>query len=238
MQERPPLSWGRESSRAASSWIPITLTPDDISGCSPSLPPPTVASLRKDSSADLQSRLKTRRVLGVGAADNGDVYRSKISQLLGHNDRLNIRFPWGFWIFHIFTIVFLFVQGLLLLLFPSLAASWGLLPHLVDALDSLHSTLRMLGAALLSFSTLMWHLSQVFEFTKDQARSCMISCFVFHVIATISVLSGVVSHGIFFTQSAIISIMIRFLMAVVSAWFICELNFTQSISCNKNSAAD
>ena len=36
---------------------------------------------RKQSASDLQSRLKTRKLLGVGelAGDNGDVYKSKVS---------------------------------------------------------------------------------------------------------------------------------------------------------------
>lgn len=35
---------------------------------------------RKQSASDLQSRLKTRKLLGVGelAGDNGDVYKSKV----------------------------------------------------------------------------------------------------------------------------------------------------------------
>lgn len=36
---------------------------------------------RKQSASDLQSRLKTRKLLGVGelAGDNGEVYKSKVS---------------------------------------------------------------------------------------------------------------------------------------------------------------
>ncbi|CAG7831129.1 unnamed protein product [Allacma fusca] len=33
---------------------------------------------RKHSSGDLHSRLKTRKILGVGETDNGDIHRSKI----------------------------------------------------------------------------------------------------------------------------------------------------------------
>lgn len=38
---------------------------------------------RKQSASDLQSRLKTRKLLGVGelVGDNGDIYRSKVSFL-------------------------------------------------------------------------------------------------------------------------------------------------------------
>ena len=34
---------------------------------------------RKHSSGDLHSRLKTRKLLGVGETDDGDVHRSKVS---------------------------------------------------------------------------------------------------------------------------------------------------------------
>ena len=37
-----------------------------------------LSCFRKHSSGDLHSRLKTRKVLGVGATDNGDVHRSKV----------------------------------------------------------------------------------------------------------------------------------------------------------------
>ncbi|KAK7486337.1 hypothetical protein BaRGS_00022385, partial [Batillaria attramentaria] len=49
----------------------------------------------KLSSSDLHSRLKTRKVLGVGETDDGDVHRSKLSQILGHSDQLYVRLPWG-----------------------------------------------------------------------------------------------------------------------------------------------
>ena len=50
--------------------------------------PISFSSSRKDSCADLQSRLKIRKVLGVG-----DTARSKISQLLGQSDDLIFRLP-------------------------------------------------------------------------------------------------------------------------------------------------
>ncbi|CAL1548084.1 unnamed protein product, partial [Lymnaea stagnalis] len=50
---------------------------------------------RKHSSGDLHSRLKTRKLLGVGETDDGDIHRSKLSQILGHSDQLYIRLPYG-----------------------------------------------------------------------------------------------------------------------------------------------
>jgi hypothetical protein len=43
---------------------------------------------RKNSCGDLQSRLKARKVLGVG-----DTAGSKISQILGHSDHLIFQLP-------------------------------------------------------------------------------------------------------------------------------------------------
>ncbi|GFY74447.1 hypothetical protein TNIN_90371, partial [Trichonephila inaurata madagascariensis] len=41
----------------------------------------TLLTAKKHSSGDLQSRLKTRKILGVGETDNGDVHRSKARTL-------------------------------------------------------------------------------------------------------------------------------------------------------------
>ena len=38
---------------------------------------------RKHSSGDLHSRLKTRKLLGVGETDDGDVHRSKVRKTAG-----------------------------------------------------------------------------------------------------------------------------------------------------------
>ncbi|CAF1385336.1 unnamed protein product [Didymodactylos carnosus] len=78
---------------------------------------------------DLQSRLKVRKVLGVGeCGDNGSIYSSKISQILGHSDHLMYYMPNGLilWL-TIMTIVFgllcisaAFFPRLLFLLLPGI----------------------------------------------------------------------------------------------------------------------
>lgn len=52
--------------------------------------------VRKHSCGDLVSRLKSRKLLGVGES-SGEIHRSKISQLLGHSEHLFTRYPNGFW---------------------------------------------------------------------------------------------------------------------------------------------
>jgi hypothetical protein len=47
---------------------------------------------RKSSCGDLQSRLKVRKVLGVGDA-SGSLSSSKISQILGQSDHFIVKLP-------------------------------------------------------------------------------------------------------------------------------------------------
>ncbi|KRZ15322.1 Tumor protein p53-inducible protein 11, partial [Trichinella zimbabwensis] len=70
----------------------------------------------KESLRDLQSRLKTRKVLGVGEIRNeGDVYRSKISQVLGYWIPAQSQLPRGLQFCHYFTLFYLFSTGILLI---------------------------------------------------------------------------------------------------------------------------
>ncbi|XP_063802158.1 tumor protein p53-inducible protein 11 [Pseudophryne corroboree] len=56
-------------------------------------PPPL---MKKHSQSDLVSRLKTRKILGVGGEDDdGEVHRSKISQVLGNEIKFAVREPLG-----------------------------------------------------------------------------------------------------------------------------------------------
>ncbi|PIO26037.1 hypothetical protein AB205_0215720 [Aquarana catesbeiana] len=52
--------------------------------------------MKKHSQTDLVSRLKTRKILGVGGEDDdGEVHRSKISQVLGNEIKFAVREPIG-----------------------------------------------------------------------------------------------------------------------------------------------
>ncbi|RXM97504.1 Tumor protein p53-inducible protein 11 [Acipenser ruthenus] len=52
--------------------------------------------MKKHSQSDLVSRLKTRKILGVGGEDDdGEVHRSKISQVLGNEIKFSGREPLG-----------------------------------------------------------------------------------------------------------------------------------------------
>ncbi|KAI0239690.1 Tumor protein p53-inducible protein 11 [Lamellibrachia satsuma] len=101
---------------------------------------------RKHSSGDLHSRLKTRKLLGVGETDDGDVHRSKLSQILGHSEQLYIRLPRGLRIWQLVTAIIFTLLASWALLFPV-----SLYRHLVgeDASSVVVLPLRLYGAAML-----------------------------------------------------------------------------------------
>ncbi|XP_043230275.1 tumor protein p53-inducible protein 11-like isoform X2 [Amphibalanus amphitrite] len=110
----------------------------------------------KHSSGDLHSRLKTRKVLGVGATDNGDVHRSKISQVLGHNEHLYVRFPRGLLGWYLLVTCGLGLQGGLLVVSPAWAAHLHLLAAGQADLPALGLVGRGYGVTLLGLSNLLY----------------------------------------------------------------------------------
>ncbi|XP_051000155.1 tumor protein p53-inducible protein 11 [Acomys russatus] len=114
-------------------------------------PPPL---MKKHSQTDLVSRLKTRKILGVGGEDDdGEVHRSKISQVLGNEIKFAVREPLGLRVW----------QFLSAMLFSSVAIMALALPdQLYDAVfDGAEVTsktpIRLYGGALLSISLIMWN---------------------------------------------------------------------------------
>ncbi|KAK6759869.1 hypothetical protein RB195_021439 [Necator americanus] len=110
---------------------------------------------RKQSASDLQSRLKTRKLLGVGelAKDNGDIYRSKISQLLGINESFYVRLPRGLLYWNSLNTLYFYLIGFLSLVTPSLSFR---LDFGVDIkTDESAFVIRIYGACLLSFGILL-----------------------------------------------------------------------------------
>uniref|UniRef100_A0A3B1INC7 Tumor protein p53-inducible protein 11 n=1 Tax=Astyanax mexicanus TaxID=7994 RepID=A0A3B1INC7_ASTMX len=96
--------------------------------------------MKKHSQTDLVSRLKTRKILGVGGEDDeGEVHRSKISQMLGNEIKFAVREPVGLRIWILFSAVAFTVMALMALAFPN------------------HVSIRLYGGALLSLSLIMWN---------------------------------------------------------------------------------
>ncbi|XP_045137814.1 tumor protein p53-inducible protein 11-like isoform X3 [Portunus trituberculatus] len=148
---------------------------------------------RKHSSGDLHSRLKTRKILGVGETDNGDIHRSKISQVLGHNEHLYVKLPRGFWSAHVAMGVGVTLEAGLLLLTPGLASRLGIMPYGDDDDDDDDATaLRVAGAALAGLCVFVWSLLGTSD--KHYARTMLLS------MLTYQILSICVSAGAALTQ--------------------------------------
>ncbi|XP_041365526.1 uncharacterized protein LOC121380660 isoform X2 [Gigantopelta aegis] len=141
---------------------------------------PGYSPLRKHSSGDLHSRLKTRKLLGVGETDDGDVHRSKLSQILGHSDQLYIKLPYGLRIWQLLLAIMFTVIALWALIFPA---------HLFDITfeteEGKYLTLpvRLYGAALLSLSLLYWNTLESQD--KDIIRCVLLSSIVYFSLQTL-----------------------------------------------------
>ncbi|XP_046329840.2 tumor protein p53-inducible protein 11-like isoform X3 [Haliotis rufescens] len=144
------------------------------------LDPSTVGTYRKHSSGDLHSRLKTRKLLGVGETDDGDVHRSKLSQILGHSDQLYIRLPQGLRVWQCMLAAMFTIIALWALVFPA---------HLFDISfeteEGKYLTLpvRLYGAALLSLSLLHWNTLQSQD--RDVIRGSLLSSVIYFSLQTI-----------------------------------------------------
>ncbi|XP_076369955.1 tumor protein p53-inducible protein 11-like isoform X2 [Tachypleus tridentatus] len=108
----------------------------------------------KHSSGDLLSRLKTRKLLGVGETDNGDVHRSKISQVLGYNEHLFVKFPKGYTVWYFSMAIFFTVSGVINYL-PSSNFCQGSSKSTMDQ-DLTALSNRFYGASQLAFATIFW----------------------------------------------------------------------------------
>jgi len=130
---------------------------------------------KKHSSGDLHSRLKTRKLLGVGETDDGDVHRSKLSQILGHSEQLYIRLPRGLRVWQMTVATVFTSAGLWALLFPLQMFSFALGE---DSSPDIILPIRLYGSALISMSVLFW--SNVHSTDKDVIRwSLLGSAFYF-----------------------------------------------------------
>ncbi|XP_052825675.1 tumor protein p53-inducible protein 11 isoform X10 [Octopus bimaculoides] len=137
----------------------------------------------KHSSGDLHSRLKSRKLLGVGETDDGDIHRSKLSQILGHSDQLYVRLPSGLRVWQ-FTLALVFtVIAVWALVFPQ-----HLYETAFEAVEGQCLTLpvRFYGAALLSLSWLFW--STLHAIDRDVIKTALITSILYffaHVLGAL-----------------------------------------------------
>ncbi|KAJ8343445.1 hypothetical protein SKAU_G00307740 [Synaphobranchus kaupii] len=110
--------------------------------------------MKKHSQTDLISRLKTRKILGVGGEDDdGEVHRSKISQMLGNEIKFAVREPVGLRVWILISAIVFTSMALMALVFPN-----QLYEVVFDKeLSATSISIRLYGGALLSISLIMWN---------------------------------------------------------------------------------
>ncbi|ESP00931.1 hypothetical protein LOTGIDRAFT_140188, partial [Lottia gigantea] len=168
---------------------------------------------RKHSSGDLHSRLKTRKLLGVGETDDGDVHRSKLSQILGHSDQLYVRLPPGLRIWQLILAIIFTVVALWALAFPS---------HLFDiTLESeegkyLSLPIRLYGTALLSLSLVYWGTLQSSD--REIIRMALLSSIVYFTLQMIVSAFSLPVRDIL-PVSPLVLMCCRLVLIVFSAYF-------------------
>ncbi|XP_051516976.1 tumor protein p53-inducible protein 11-like isoform X2 [Myxocyprinus asiaticus] len=114
-----------------------------------STPPPL---MKKHSQMDLVSRLKSRKVLGVGGEDDdGEVHRSKISQMLGNEIKFAVREPIGLRLWILTSAVLFTSTSLMALAFPNQ------LYEIIFELTTTRISIRLYGGALLCISLILWN---------------------------------------------------------------------------------
>ncbi|XP_064601633.1 tumor protein p53-inducible protein 11-like isoform X2 [Liolophura sinensis] len=137
----------------------------------------------KHSSGDLHSRLKTRKLLGVGETDDGDVHRSKLSQILGHNDQLYVRLPWGLRMWQFMLAITFTVVAIWALMFPA---------HLYEVLFGTQQPqesllpVRLYGIAILCISLVYWSTLQSAD--REIIRMILLVSMVYFGLQTFMIL--------------------------------------------------
>lgn len=155
-------------------------------------PPPL---MKKHSQTDLVSRLKTRKILGVGGEDDdGEVHRSKISQVLGNEIKFAMREPLGLRLWQFVSAVMFTGVAIMALAFPD---------QLYDAVFdegsvSNKTSIRLYGGALLSISLIMWNSMYTSEKVIIRWSLLTEACYfgVQFVVTTITLIeNGIISNG-------------------------------------------
>ncbi|XP_036443276.1 tumor protein p53-inducible protein 11a isoform X1 [Colossoma macropomum] len=152
--------------------------------------PPLV---KKHSQTDLVSRLKTRKVLGVGGEDDdGEVHRSKISQVLGNEIKFSVREPIGLRLWILISAVLFTATALMALAFPNQ------LYEIIFELTTTRISIRLYGGALLSISLILWNGLYTAEKVIIQWTLLTEACYfgVQFLVTSVSLLEmGALSNG-------------------------------------------
>ncbi|XP_072516991.1 tumor protein p53-inducible protein 11a [Salminus brasiliensis] len=149
--------------------------------------------MKKHSQTDLVSRLKTRKILGVGGEDDdGEVHRSKISQMLGNEIKFSVREPIGLRLWMLISAVLFTTSALVALTFPNQ------LYEIIFELTTTRISIRLYGGALLSISLILWNGLYTVEKVIIQWTLLTEACYfgVQFLVTSVSLLEmGTLSNG-------------------------------------------
>lgn len=171
----------------------------------------------KHSSGDLHSRLKTRKLLGVGETDDGDVHRSKLSQILGHSDQLYIRLPSGLRLWQIVLAVVFSVLSLWALLFPG---------HFFKAVYDMDGSsytfpIRLYACALICISVIYWSTVQAAD--RDVIRMVLLSSVIFFTLQSCVMVLGMVTLSLSTTRWTVTLLGLQCVCSFIGYFFHCGM---------------
>ncbi|XP_015907760.1 tumor protein p53-inducible protein 11 isoform X2 [Parasteatoda tepidariorum] len=193
--------------------------------------PQPSATYRKHSSGDLHSRLKTRKILGVGETDNGDIHRSKISQLLGHNEHLYVKFPKGYSTWHVSMALIFGLFGFINLFYPDYSfdiPKWsGETSHQFDI------ACRYYGCTSLAISFLFVSFWGTMD--KGVVRTLLLTVALCHSLQVLALFSTEWGHLL--NWRTLLHLLIRIALVLPNAYFyrnigFCGLRMRKSTSFN------
>lgn len=139
--------------------------------------------MKKHSQTDLISRLKSRKILGVGGEDDdGEVHRSKISQMLGNEIKFAVREPMGLRMWLLFCAVAFTVTAVLALIFPKQLYE----AIFEEELTTIKIFVRLYGATLLSLAVILWIGLYTSEKIVIQWTLFTASCYLFNEFLVMS----------------------------------------------------
>ncbi|XP_056138110.1 tumor protein p53-inducible protein 11b [Lampris incognitus] len=172
--------------------------------------------MKKHSQTDLVSRLKTRKILGVGGEDDdGEVHRSKISQMLGNEIKFAVREPVGLRVWLLLSAVAFTVMAIMALVFPNQ------LYEVVfeEELSTTSISIRLYGGALLSLALIMWNGLYTAEKVIIQWTLLSEACYFAIQFLVTSV--TLVETGAMSSNAVLLLLSRLFFLAVALAYYYC-----------------
>uniref|UniRef100_UPI00358F53DC tumor protein p53-inducible protein 11 n=1 Tax=Myxine glutinosa TaxID=7769 RepID=UPI00358F53DC len=178
---------------------------------------PPCPLLKKHSQTDLLSRLKTRKILGVGGEDDdGEIHRSKISQVLGNEQKFPVRHPFGLRECQAVSAIVFTSMGIMALGFPEPLSA------MMFGDGDLESPLvmRMYGGTLISLSLSCWNAL----YTADRSiiRWSLLTQICYFTLQILVMGLGLWEHG-FPSLEAFVVLLVCFICLCISVLYYCKI---------------